>query len=268
MNPRLQSVFLGSYRWAVACGLMSTPWGRRLFETAYVAYKRAFEAGNLGPLRRFVTPGSTVIDVGANIGFFTTLFASWSTGAGRVIAIEPEEVNFAALRRLLAKKNLDAIVEPLRGVAAEATGTLCLALNPHHPGDHRIADCGIPVPAFSLDDLLSERGWPPVSLIKIDVQGAEARVLAGAWATIERFHPTLFIEVDDDALGAMGTTAGRLFETLAARGYRIHRLAGTEWSPPLSSATAEAVLRDAGTYLDFLFIHETLPDTVNGVGDL
>ena len=43
----------------------------------------------------------------------------------------------------------------------------------------------------TIDDLLASRDWPEVSLIKIDVQGAEARVLAGAVRTLENAGPAL-----------------------------------------------------------------------------
>lgn len=84
-------------------------------------------------------------------------------------------------------------MEVVGGVAAEASGTLRLKINPHHPGDHKIGDEGVPVAAHALDDLMAARGWPPVSLIEIDVEGAEERVLDGARLTIERSAPALYL---------------------------------------------------------------------------
>lgn len=265
MNSKFQSVLFLLYRWAVDIGFLSTPAGRWIFERAYFIYKNVFEAPNHGPLRTYARVGTTVIDVGANIGFFTTLFARWVED-GHVIAIEPEEKNFERLTSLIARRGLGDVVEPIRGAAAEAEGTLCLALNPYHPGDHRIADQGITVAAVSLDHLLAERGWPEVSLIKIDVQGAEERVLRGASETLQRYHPALLVEVDEDALAAMGSCPEHLFSTLMEHGYRIHSLERHAVSPPLSAAAAMAALRRAGSYLDFFFLHSGMAPTRGATG--
>jgi FkbM family methyltransferase len=255
VNPSFQSIFFRLYRWAVAVGLMSIPGGRRLYEASYTAYKRAFETGHLEHLRTYVRPGTTVIDVGANIGFFTVLFADWVDGDGRVIALEPEGTNYARLKKAVARKGLGERVETELAAAAEASGSSHLALNPHHPGDHRLAEDGMPVMVLSLDDLLAKRGWPEVSLIKIDVQGAEQRVIEGARETIARFHPALFVEVDDGALRAMDSDAESLLAGLDGLGYRIHRLESGALSPPMTPATASGMLSAARPYLDFLLVH-------------
>ena len=55
-----------------------------------------------------------------------------------------------------------------------------LEVNPEHPGDHRLGQVGVPTTAVTIDGLLSQRSEASVSLIKIDVQGAEMQVLEGA----------------------------------------------------------------------------------------
>jgi FkbM family methyltransferase len=255
VNPSFQSILFRLYRWAIAAGLMSMPGGRRLYEVFYTAYKRAFEAGHLEHLRTYVRPGTTVIDVGANIGFFTLLFADWVDGDGRVIALEPEDINYARLKKAIARNGVGGRVETAMVAAAESSGSSHLALNPQHPGDHRLAENGTPVAVLSLDDLLAKRGWPEVSLIKIDVQGAEQRVIAGARETITRFHPALFVEVDDGTLRAMGSDAKSLLAGLDGLGYRIHRLESGALSPPMTPAAASALLGATHPYLDFLLVH-------------
>src|SRR5262249_7918982 len=160
-------------------------------------YKDRFEAGPVQLLRRWVRPKTIVVDIGANVGFFSLQFASWVTEGGRVIALEPESVNYAGLQRAVARAGLTAVVETIQAAAADVTGQSFLQLNPGHPGDHKLASTGVAVAVTTLDDLLRTRGWPEVSLIKIDVQGAEAQVLAGARETLDRFRPVLFLEVED-----------------------------------------------------------------------
>lgn len=254
MNRRFQAILLGLYRRSVAAGLWSLPGARRLFEILYLTYKRFFEARDLRALRPYVTPGSTVIDVGANIGFFALQFAKWTGPGGRVIALEPEAVNFASLRRQIARRGLDSVVDAIAAAAAETTGPQHLALNPYHPGDHRLAESGLTIDGVCLDDLIRDGGCPAVSLIKIDVQGAEMRVLAGATEILEKYRPALFVEVDDDALASMGSSARQLFADLDGRGYSIHRFADRALSPPLSPADAEMAQRASEGYLDFMFL--------------
>ena len=97
MNRNFQTVLLALYRAVSSTGLLSTRPGRAMYEWSYDLYKDRFEAGPVDALRQFIKPGTTVIDVGANIGFFSRRFARWVGPGGRVIAIEPEPANFAGL---------------------------------------------------------------------------------------------------------------------------------------------------------------------------
>ena len=83
--------------------MLDRPRPRRAYESVYLAYKRLIEAGPVDGLRGVVATGSTVFDVGANIGFFSFRFARWVGPEGRVIAIEPEARNIASLRRRVAR---------------------------------------------------------------------------------------------------------------------------------------------------------------------
>lgn len=253
MKKLFRRFILGFYRLALVGGLLSTRPGQAVFRVCYDIYKSHFEAGPVEALRPLVRPGVTVIDVGANIGFFTARFGRWVSEGGRVIAIEPEKTNFDRLRRHIARRGLEEVVDLLQAVAADAAGELQLNINPHHPGDHRIGDAGVPVKAVTIDALLAARGWPEFGLIKIDVQGAEARVLAGASDTIDRFHPALFVEIDDAALSGAGSGADELIASITGRGYRIHRLVGGSISPPIDAREASAVAQRGG-YADLLFL--------------
>ncbi len=253
MKTCVQSLLLRAYRLVVGTGLLSTRPGRALYEWFYDKYKTFIEAGDIGVLRPLVQPAQTVVDVGANVGFFTKRFASWVGAGGHVIAIEPEETNSQSLRRMVARHKIDPVVELVQAVADEKSGTARLQLNPFHPADHKIGEQGVPVAAYSLDDLLAERHWPKVSLIKIDVQGAEERVLRGAQETLRRFHPALFIEIDEGALTAMHSSAERVFRLLAEHGYEAHQLEPGRISPVLPYEEARTRNRGRG-YADFLFL--------------
>ena len=255
MNRSLQNSFLILFKLVSQTGIFSTSWGRDLFELVYYAYKLLFEAGPINQLHRYVKPGTVVIDVGANVGFFTLKFGRWVTEGGEVFAVEPESTNYARLNRVLTKAGLNDVVETIQMAASEASGRYYLKINPNHPGDHKLSldQTGVLTNGVSIDELLEGREWPPVSLIKIDVQGAEMRVLAGARETIKRFHPTFFVEVDDQALQDFGSRADSLFEYFTQLGYSIHALGQFV---PSGSLTQDQIRRHMlnSNYSDFLFV--------------
>ena len=256
MMNLLQRALIRLHVGVKSTGLLTTGPGRVLFERSYEFYKTWMEAGAVDQLRPLVRPGSTVIDVGANIGFFTRRFARWVGPEGRVIALEPEAQNFERLRLALAKDGMLARVETILAAAGETDGMARLRINPHHPGDHRIAlpesTHGHDVAMVRLDDLLAARGWPPVSLVKIDVQGAEERVLLGAERTLATVRPAWFVEVDDEHLRAMGSSASALVARFTTHGYAVRRLSRQGVSAALDPARLLAEM-SAGGYEDFLF---------------
>lgn len=257
MDSPAQRALLAIYRGVRRTRLLNTPAGAALFEAAYELYKTALEAGPVGRLASLVPRGSIVIDVGANVGFFSRRFARWVGPHGRVIALEPEPRNLARLKARIARDGIAGIVEAVGAAAAEAAGTVLLDLNPDNPADHRLGARGIPVPSVTLDALVGDHPGGAVSLIKIDVQGSELRVIEGALQTIARFRPTLFIEVDDGHLRLGGASAKALIDRLDALGYRPHRLLRSGLSPSLSPADCLARVARPGQYEDFVFLPAT-----------
>ena len=259
-NSLAQMALLKLYGWARRTTLLSTPAGRAVFATAYELYKVMIEAGPIQQLKPFVAPSTFVIDIGANVGFFTRRFARWVSGNGRVIALEPEPKNFEQLVAGIDRKRLSALVDPIRAAVAEAEGTAFLKLNPYNPADHRLAESGLSVPTVTVDRLMEERGWPSVSLIKIDVQGSEFRVLQGARRTIARNHPALFIEIDDGHLRLAGWSAEILLRLIVEWGYSAHRLTRSGVSLSVSVESCLESLARSNSYADLLFL--PLPQSV------
>lgn len=253
MRRALQNALLGAYRIVFARALMRHAWGRRVFFAGYRFYKVLFEAGPIDALRAYVPEGALVIDVGANVGFFAERFARWAGPKGRVIAIEPEPANYAELVRRLDAKRLIGRVDARQGVADARSGTAHLVVNAEHPGDHRIGAEGLPVVAVALDAIAPANRR--VTLIKIDVQGAEKRVLEGAERLIARDRPALFVEFEPIGLGRFETGVGELLAYLARSGYAPYRLmrAGPV---PASRAEIDGAIARHG-YTDLLFLAGT-----------
>ena len=261
----MQHTLLTAYAALARTGIMRQAWARRAFLAAYSGYKTWIEAGPVDRLREFVPAGSTVVDVGANVGFFTMKFALWVGEQGRVIAVEPDRENFEVLAAKVKKAGLQDRVRLHQAAAAAETGSVRLRRNELHPGDHRISfhPEGIPVPAVTSANgsvAVAPAPAPPaaaaprsVSLVKIDVQGAEMLVLKGAKRMLDQLHPALFVEVDDRALRHFGSSAEALLEHMQRSGYKTHEL--VENGPPreLSHHRLFASLKTR-SYIDVLFL--------------
>jgi len=115
------------------------------------------------------------------------------------------------------------------------------------------------VRAAALDTLIGERGWPVVSLIKIDVQGAEHRVLVGAAEILRRGHPALFVEMDERRLKENGSCVGDVAAYLETFGYQPFRLGRSGAEPIRDLATEAEGWRQKGGYADVLFLTQFQP---------
>jgi FkbM family methyltransferase len=245
-----QNSALYAYQLVKDTGFLTTPTGQKLSRNAYFLYKNIYEP-NLSHLKAMIAPDSTIIDVGANIGFLSIKFSKWISKKGLVIAIEPEPLNVQILKQTLSEKKIGN-VEVINGAAAEKEGALFLKLNPLNPADHRLSDQGIPIKAFTIDSLLDGKGCLPVSLIKIDVQGAEPRVLQGAKNIISQYKPIIFIEIDDESLNAAGFTSNGLIDLLRSYGYDLWDEQKKRVRP--YSDEDHAIRKKLG-YADYIFIH-------------
>ena len=255
----LQEILLSVYRTSAVRRMTQTRAGSKAFVVLYDLYKDHFEAAGNRALSRRIPENSWVVDVGANIGFFTERFALWVKGSGRVIAIEPAAKNVELLRRRIADRRL-RVVDVHQAAATDMKGVVFLRMNPEHPGDHRISDHGEQVAAVRVDDLVADAGNPTVGLVKIDTQGNELRALMGAEQTIERCHPNLFIEVDDAALKENGSSAAEMVRFLTNCGYQFRSVStsGVERSIPRSQVLPEVAAAKRG-YIDLLCVHPLGP---------
>lgn len=149
-------------------------------------------------LLSLIQPGSVVIDVGANIGYYTVQFARATGPHGVVYAFEPEPGHAGLLDDNVRTNGLSNVTI-VRKAAAEAAGTRRLFLAAENLGDHRMYDSGdarpaIDIDAVRIDDVVVDDGRP-ISLIKMDVQGAEPWALAGMREMLDR-HPEAWIATE------------------------------------------------------------------------
>jgi FkbM family methyltransferase len=150
------------------------------------------------PVLRFAPAGGTVIDVGANLGEWAVPLAQAVGPAGRVLCCEPNPAVAAALAATLAVNNLHQ-AEVIEGAVSDRDGDGRLQIDAADSGRSRLADDGIPVRLRALDTLVGEAGLDRLDLVKLDVEGHEATVLAGAGRTLQRLRPVLIFESGHEA---------------------------------------------------------------------
>ena len=142
---------------------------------------------------RQIKKGNTVIDVGANIGYYTVLSADKVGKTGKVYAFEPDKVNFEILKKNIEANNLKN-VEIINVAVGSKVGKLKLHKSKENLGDHKLYgnDKEIEeVEIIKLDDFLKDK---KIDLTKIDTQGWEPEVIEGAKKIISKNKPIMFLE--------------------------------------------------------------------------
>jgi FkbM family methyltransferase len=183
----------------------------------------SFEPNEFSFLHGFLKPGMVFIDVGANDGYYT-LFAARRVGqTGKVVAVEPSTRERINLRRNLVRNRIDNVhVVPAALGAAPGDADLRLAQGAHsgHNTLGQFAHDDVApadlerVTVKTIDMVAAELKLDRIDFVKIDVEGAEASVVAGARAVLTSTRPVMLLEINDGALRAQGIGADALLVTL------------------------------------------------------
>jgi FkbM family methyltransferase len=180
-----------------------------------------FEPHILAVVRAMTRVGDTMLDIGANIGWFSVIGSRLVGPRGRLVAVEPDPVNFAILRRNLSRNACHNVTaHQLAAGASETTARLYLSPDGNQ-GDHRMAVASdrrdwVEVPVRRIDALLN--GVARVDVVKMDTQGSEVRVLQGMPATLAA-NPMLrmVLEFWPHGLVQCGSSAEEFSKLLSAR---------------------------------------------------
>ena len=198
---------------------------RVLSETLYVT--GVWEKDVTAYLMKLLESGMVVVDIGANVGYYTLLAAEKVGGHGKVFAFEPEPSRYTLLEKNVRVNGLKNVILAQKAVSNK-TGTARLYLDPrHNPGDHRLFDSfdgreSVAVETTSLDDFFKDKG-PFIHVIKMDIQGAEMAALEGMANTIKRHHDlTLITEFWPDGMKAFGFSPTEFLSTLIGHGFHLY----------------------------------------------
>lgn len=204
-----------------------------------------YEPEVVAVFRDVLRPGMGVVDIGANIGFFTMLSACLVGPSGAVLAIEPNPANArqAEASRLL---NQFAQVTVLQVAAGRGSGLLALNTSFSNGTTSALDEPSVltadTVACVAVDRIVPRR--PAVGLLKLDVEGAEFNALLGCQALIRRDHPVIVMEFSPAQLpGLSGVTGEHVLEWLIAQSYTLEVIAKD--GPPVPVGRNAAAVMNA-----------------------
>jgi FkbM family methyltransferase len=201
----------------------------------YFQYKNP-ELESYKKLFSLIQPNSNCIDIGSNTGYVALVMAELAP-QGRVIGFEPDATNYRRLQENLALNSFPHLEVQNVGLG-EMASEESMEVNVENRGRNKVALEYVnanKVKIVKLDDYLGGATVNTIDLIKIDVEGYELKVLKGARATLVKYLPILFIEIDDNNLSQYGDCAKELILFLQGIGYR--KLINAQTNHPVTASS-------------------------------
>ncbi len=250
-------------------GRTTRVWGRSLRAPTFDRWLalRLHQLGLMGTAdKRFLTaqvrPGMTVVDIGANQGLYSLLFARLAGGGGKVIAFEPDDMLYRALAANVAS-NEGGNVRTRNTALGSRAGTMTLHRSLFNSGDNRLSPQaeqagpreGVEIRVERLDQALAgER----VDFIKMDVQGWEMEVLRGMQGLLDEPSQTplaIYFEFWPQGLRDAGSDPLELLHFLTEHRFSIHQPRGGEPGQPVRDFATLVRSMKPGAYTNLYASH-------------
>lgn len=229
----------------------------------------AYEPVEAYLFQHFLKPEIVVFDIGANVGQYSLLASSTVGPRGKIFGFEAQADNFLKFSANCQKNNSMGNVFPQH----LAVWNEEVQLEMKRPADmsdnagsfyaqKNNESSAQKVQAIRLDDFVLKNNIQRLDLIKMDIEGAEAFALEGAQETLKKFHPVIFIEINQAALENMKCSPKMISEKLFSLGYKAFKMGH-------SAVTSEAINDLSNiTQSNLIFHTEALPSAVLSGWDL
>jgi len=186
-------------------------------------------------LKKLLKKNMTVVNIGANIGYYTLIAANYVGSDGKVYAFEPAPKNYKLLVRNIEENGYKNIL-PIQVAVSDKKGTLKFFLDKSNLGGHSLAKQNIneknsfvEVETNSLDNFFEKYNKDPkVDLIQMDAQGSEGLILDGAKKIIGNNKLKIIMEFWPYGLNNVGTDALDLLKRLENYGFKIKLINETD----------------------------------------
>ena len=194
-----------------------------LYSVLYRSGKQLAEQAECRFLASRITPGDTIIDIGANLGFYTSLFAKSAGETGRVYAFEPDPLMFAILKKRTSKSS--SVTAECLGLS-DHSGEAVLYCSRANRADNRIAPSHtepteqVTIKLETFDSFARYQNITRIDGVKMDVQGAEIAVLRGMRDVMKKMPPRwILLEFSPEHLRGAKENPADLWQLLAQYRY-------------------------------------------------
>jgi len=187
-------------------------------------------------VRKTLGPQAIFIDVGANAGYFTLIAAACVGDSGRVLSIEPNPSIADQLRVNVERSRLSNIIIEQTACSDSVETSIETLYIPDESSlgkaslskSNAGSEESVKVRSATLDQLILDHALEKVTLVKIDVEGAELMVLRGMTETLSQLRPIIVLELVPDLLANLGTTKDEVISFLASFSYSTVSMGGHE----------------------------------------
>ena len=199
-----------------------------------------FEPNELAWLSGVLRPGMTFVDIGANIGLYSLVAARLVGTGGTVIAFEPSPRERRSLAGNLERNAIASVAVRADALGASEGRAVLHVADEAHAGQNTLGGTIYPgvsivgeveVRVTTLDAALAREGVERCDVVKLDVEGAEALVLAGAGEVLAGHRPLVLLELQEASLAAMGSGAAEVVGRLRSADYAVVPFAAATGRP-------------------------------------
>lgn len=197
-----------------------------------LAINKIWEEDESKLISNIISEGMQIVDVGAQIGYYTLLFSRWVGDVGKVFCFEPDPENYRLLLKNIAANQVRNTV-PIQKAVSNHNGKTTLFQSSDNKGDHRINDFyvfdgddqrkKIEIECVTLDSIFTKEQI--IDFVKMDIQGAEMLAIDGMAEILRRnSNMSLLIEFWPFAIEKSGFSPREFIERILQFGFRIFSL--------------------------------------------
>jgi FkbM family methyltransferase len=184
-----------------------------------------FEPTSTALVKKIVKKGDVVLDIGANIGYYSVLLSKIVGEKGKILCFEPTSCYQKTLNLNLSANKISN-VEVYRFGLSDEKKKLTIYIGEcsatMHPAGNNSTGVTEEIELLTLDEFIMDSNLKRIDFIKIDVDGHEPLFFNGAWRTLDQYDPIILLEISHLHYKKAGFTAWDFYESITKRGYLIY----------------------------------------------